>query len=204
MCLREVASGCLWCVIFLPNQCFNKVSLSENLIHQQAQRRHLVVVDGNEDGAVLAQELLQQNEARIHHRQPAVVPVQRLAFLADHLAQPLADLRAVDVVVVNPALVAGVVGRVDVDALHLSGIAGQQGLERMQVVALHDQVAAVSVAAGQLRHRLQQAERYIFVVFDDGFFADPVQCGHAGPRWLAGTAGRPRCRITRAPRRRTA
>jgi hypothetical protein len=91
----------------------------------------------------------------------------------------LANLRAVDVVVVDPALVAGVVGRVDVDALHLPGVARQQRLERVQVVALHDQVAAVAVAAGQFRHRLQQTEGHVLVVLDDGFLADPVQCRHS-------------------------
>jgi len=98
--------------------------------------------------------------------------------LPTHLAQPLADLRAVDVVVVNPALVAGVVRRVDVDALHLAGVARQQGLERMQVVALYDQVAAAAVAAGQVGHRLEQSEGHFLVMLDDGFLADPVQCGH--------------------------
>jgi len=143
---------------------------------------HLVIIYRDKDYPVLAQELLEQHQARIHHAQPAVVPVQRLAFLAHDFAQPAADLRAVDVVVVDPALVAGVVRRVDVDALHLAGVARQQGLERVQVVALHDQVAAVAavvVAAAELWHRLQQAERHVLVVLDDGFLADPVQCGHS-------------------------
>ncbi|GAB2726422.1 hypothetical protein GCM10027019_02200 [Melaminivora jejuensis] len=113
------------------------------------------------------------------------MPIQRLAFLADHFAQPFPDLRAVDVVVVDPAFIAGVVRRVDVDALHLPGIARQQRLERMQVVALHDEVARVFAlprAAGELRYRLQQTEWHFLVVLDDGFFADPVQCGHG--RWF--------------------
>jgi len=109
------------------------------------------------------------------------LPIGHFAMECD-FAQPAADLRAVDVVVVDPALVAGVVRRVDVDALHLAGVARQQGLERVQVVALHDQVAAVAavvVAAAELWHRLQQAERHVLVVLDDGFLADPVQCGHS-------------------------
>ena len=106
------------------------------------------------------------------------MPIQCFAFLAHHLAQPFANLWAIDVVVVHPALVAGVVRRVDVNALHLTGITRQQGFQGVQVVALHNQVATVSVAAGQLRHSLQQAKRHLFVVLDDGIFADPVQCGH--------------------------
>ena len=37
---------------------------------------------------------------------------QVLALFADNLAQPLFDFRVVDVIVVDPALVAGVVGRI--------------------------------------------------------------------------------------------
>lgn len=32
--------------------------------------------------------------------------------------------------------------------------------------------------AGQFRHGFEQAKRYVFVVFNNGFFADPVECGH--------------------------
>lgn len=58
------------------------------------------------------------------------------------LAEPLLDFRAVDVVVVDPVLIAGVVGRVDVDALDLAGVVGQQGFEGKEVVALDEQVSA--------------------------------------------------------------
>ena len=47
------------------------------------------------------------------------VPVERLAFIADYLAEPLADDPAVHVVVVHPVLIACVVRRVDAEALHL-------------------------------------------------------------------------------------
>ena len=46
-----------------------------------------------------------------------------------------------EVVVVDPAFVAGVVGRVDVDALDLAGVGGEEGLEGEEVVAFDDEVA---------------------------------------------------------------
>ena len=106
------------------------------------------------------------------------MPVQRLALFADHRAQPFADLGAVDVVVVGPAFVAGVVWRVDVDALDLARITRQQGLQGQQVVALHDEVAAGAIAGMTRRqrgHGLQQVERHVLVVFNNGIFADPVE-----------------------------
>ena len=41
---------------------------------------------------------------------------QVFALFADNLAQPLLDLRVIDIIVVDPALVAGVVGRIYVPA----------------------------------------------------------------------------------------
>ena len=105
--------------------------------------------------------------------------VEGFAFPADDLAEPLADERAVDVVVVGPALVAGVVGRVDVDALDLPGVVREKGLEGFKVVALDDQVAAAGVAAGEVRHVFEQAEGHLLVMVYDGFFSDPIQCGHS-------------------------
>ena len=41
---------------------------------------------------------------------------QVFALFADNLAQPLLDLRVIDIIVIDPALVAGVVGRIYVPA----------------------------------------------------------------------------------------
>jgi hypothetical protein len=107
-----------------PNKCRQSPSRPEQFIHQGTKMVYFVIVNRDEDDTILIQKLLQQHQAWVHHRQPAIVPVQRFAFLADHLAQPAANLWAVHVVVVDPALIAGVVRRVDVDALHLPGITG--------------------------------------------------------------------------------
>jgi len=54
--------------------------------------------------------------------------VEGLTFLADGFAKPLADGGTVDVVIVGPALVAGVVWRVDENAFHLACVFLFQGL----------------------------------------------------------------------------
>ena len=79
------------------------------------------------------QQLLQQLQPGIHHAQPFVVPGQVLALPAHDLPQPLADFRVVYIVIVDPALVSRVVGRVDIDALHPSLVPGQQSFEHLQV-----------------------------------------------------------------------
>ena len=132
------------------------------------------------------------------------MPVERLPLLAHRLPQPFADDRAVHVVVVNPALVARVVGGVDVDALHLPGVIRKERLERDKIVALHDQIAVARFTAGEVGYVLEQAKGDFLVVAHHCLFPDPVQCRHGeidfpsvglfgtnpfGAGWVHGSSG---------------
>ena len=88
---------------------------------------HLVVVDGHEDRPVLPEQFAQELEARQHHAAPLVVAGQIVAV--HDSAQPVPHEGRVDVVVVRPAFVARVVGRIDVDALYLAVIGREQSLQ---------------------------------------------------------------------------
>ena len=103
-----------------------------------------------------------------------------VGFLADGVAEPLTNFGAVDGVIINPALVAGVVWRVDVDALDLPGITRQQRFERDEVVALDDEVLGVALSrrAGQVWHFLQQPKRHFGMMTDNRLLPDPIQRRH--------------------------
>ena len=77
----------------------------------------LKYINTNKNNAVIRKQALQKLKARIHHAQPFIMAGQILAFFADNLAQPLFDLRVVDVIVIDPALVAGVIGWVYKDVI---------------------------------------------------------------------------------------
>ena len=145
--LRKVFGGVFRREDFLPDHTCDEVLLPEHLVHQGPQPVDLVVVDGDEDRAVVAEQLAQQLQARQHHAAPLVVAGQVVAV--HDAAQPLLHHRRVHAVVVGPALVAGVVGRVDGDALDLAVARRQQRLERQQVVALDDQVVVQARPAAQ-------------------------------------------------------
>ena len=83
-------------------------------------------VDGNKNCAVVRQKFLKQFEPRIHHAQPLIVSGKVFAFLADDFTEPAFDLRRIDVVVVNPALVACIVRGVYVDTLDATFVLRQQ------------------------------------------------------------------------------
>ena len=126
---------------------------------------------------------MQQLEPGIHHAQPLVVPGQVLALFAHHLAQPFPDFGVVHIVVIHPALVARIVGRVDVNTLHPALIPGQQGLERLQVVAPDDHVFAAVVRGGlavfvEAVLALQHPEGDLLVVVYHFFFSNPFKGGH--------------------------
>ena len=82
---------------------------------------------------------------RLPYAQPLVMAGQILAFFADNLAQPLLDLRVIDIIVVDPALVAGVVWRIDVNTLDAPLIPGQQGFQGFQIIAPNDHVFAAVI-----------------------------------------------------------
>jgi hypothetical protein len=61
------------------------------------------------------------------------------------------------VVVLERAL--RVIRRINGDAPDAPSVVWQQGFERVEVVALNEQVLAVGIAVGQFGHRLQQPVR---------------------------------------------
>ena len=108
---------------------------------------------------------------------------QVLALFADNLAQPLLDLRVVDVIVIDPALVAGVVGRIDIDALDTPLIPGQQRFQGFQIVAPDDHVlAAVILVVLSVFIKavlaLQHPKRHFLMVIDHLAFSNPFKCRH--------------------------
>jgi hypothetical protein len=82
------------------------------------------------------------------------VAVERLPFFANDLPEPLANDRTIHVVVVSPPFVASVVRRIDLDALHLPRVVGEQRFQRDEIVALNDQIAVARLTAGEVRHVL--------------------------------------------------
>ena len=56
------------------------IFLPENLIHHRAQAVDFVVVNGDEDGAILGEELFEELEAGPHHAEPFVVALEVVAL----------------------------------------------------------------------------------------------------------------------------
>ena len=180
MVLREVLGAALGRVHLLPYHGRDEVLLPENLVHQTAQVMNLVVVDRHEDRAVFSEQLAQELEARQHHAAPLVVAGQVVAV--HHPPQPVLHEGRVHVVVVRPALIPCVVGRVDVDALHLAVVGRQKRLQGREVVALNDQVVAQArlVAQPLLALRQQLVERHGQMVILDEDLPLEAQSRHEG------------------------
>jgi hypothetical protein len=84
------------------------------------------------------------------------VPRKILAFLSDklnRLPQPTPNLWTIHVIIVNPLLAPGVIGRVYVDALDFARVVGQQ------VVSLYEQIARVRVSGRKLAVTAQEVIR---------------------------------------------
>ena len=108
---------------------------------------------------------------------------QVLALFADNLAQPLLDLRVIDIIVIDPALVAGVVGRIDIDALDAPLIPGQQRFQGFQIIAPDDHVFAAVILVMlpvfiKAVLALQHPKRHVLMVIDHLAFSNPFKCWH--------------------------
>ena len=133
---------------------------------------HFIVVNGDENRAVVAEQFLEKLQARIHHAAPFVVAAGVLALPAHGLPDPFLELRLREIVVVNPALVARVVGRVNVDALDFARVRRQQAFERNQIVTLNDEIPVERGLFGGRKFavQLQCVMRHDTVItFDCGF-----------------------------------
>ena len=142
---------------FFPDDSCNKILSPEDLIHDDLEVVGFVIVDGDPDASVFGEHFAEEFEAGIHH------------------AQPMGVFQVVVVVLEGAA---GVVGRVDEDALDAAGVEGQQRLEGLQIVALDEHVLGLLIAVGELGHGLQQAVGDAgggAFIFGSG---EPIELGH--------------------------
>ena len=108
---------------------------------------------------------------------------QILAFFTNDFAQPLLNMRIIDIIVVAPLLIASVVRRIDVDALHPTLILRQQSFQGFQIIAVDNHVIT-AVVLGMLAHfvkailTLQHTERHFLMMIDNFAFSDPFQSRH--------------------------
>src|SRR2546430_16121797 len=89
-------------------------------------------------------EFFQKVKTRIHHATPLIVARRILPLFADRLADPLFELRLREIVVIDPALVARVVWRIDINALNPSGMGRKKGLQSDEIIAFNNEIAAES------------------------------------------------------------
>lgn len=144
----------------LPDIRCNKIPPPEDLIHDDLQVVPLVVIDGDPDTAILGEQLPQQFQPRVDHREP---------------------LGMFEVVVVMLEGALRVVGGIDVDALDAPGVVRQQRLEGIEVVALDEEVPRRRVTVSHLRDGLEEPVRRTPTLLQIRLARQPVQRGHAGP-----------------------
>ena len=82
-----------------------------------------IIVNRNKNYTIIRKEFFEQVQPRPHHTEPFVMPLQIFVINGCVLGKPLLYQWTIYVVVVDPTLVAGVVGRIDVDAFDTVGVA---------------------------------------------------------------------------------
>ena len=136
-----------------PYHLCNKVVSAKYLVAEEFEVGLFVVVDGDKDNPSIGEQTLGDAETFAHKGEPFAVAV---AVLAVHKA-----------VVIDEVLVARVVGRVDIDDIHLALVGvGERG-QRLQVVALDKDMVRGLLAAVR--------QRQLFVLHQHGqLLAQPL------------------------------
>ena len=169
----------------MPYKRSDKIALPKNFIEQHPQPMLLVVVDGNKNHAVLGQQFAQQLQPRPHHAQPLLMPLLVVAVHRAVFLQPALHQIGIHIVVVAPALVAGVIRRVNVNAIHPPRITRHQRFERMQIIAMHNQVALLHIPAPRQHrlppHHIQRPIRHRQMMRINDLFAFEIKNRHDNP-----------------------
>lgn len=125
---------------------------------------------------------MEETEARVHHAEPLIVSGEICSEGPNGFPQPFLDGWAVDVVVVDPVFVAGIVGRIDEDAFDSAGVVGEECFEREEVIAFNEEVAStegfVLNPEGSTAVVGECMYWHFIVMVDDSFFADPIERWH--------------------------
>ena len=103
----------------------DEVIFPEDLVHEHPEMVVLNGVDGDENHTIVRQQLPEKIQPRPHHAEPLVVALHVLAVNPMLRRKPRLEQGAVDVVVVDPAVVARVVRRIDVDAIDAARVSGE-------------------------------------------------------------------------------
>ncbi|GHV23557.1 hypothetical protein AGMMS49959_16960 [Planctomycetales bacterium] len=133
-----------------------KISIApKHLIHQQLQIRLFVVVNGDKNHAGVFEQAFGDDEAWIHKGKPRGVGtfagegadagdfgVGQAQFFLQLLVGEL------EIVAVNKAVRAGVVGRVNVNDIHFAGVGVLKVFEGVEVVAGDKDILAVAIFGG--------------------------------------------------------
>ena len=98
---------------------------------------NFVMIDTCEEESTISEQIMQEAQPRPHHCAPFVV-TQAVLDTNRVIVEPLLDEWRIHVVVVGPALVPSVVGRVDENAVYLSGVQREQRFEGVQVVSMNN------------------------------------------------------------------
>ncbi len=102
----------------MPRNICNEIVYTKNLIAYQPKVSLLCIINTNKDDPILRKQSLKKYKPGIHHTKPLIVAAQVLAFFTYNLSEPFANFRVIDIIIVDPALISGIIWRIDIDAFN--------------------------------------------------------------------------------------
>lgn len=125
-----------------------KILLTEHIFTQLSQVRFFIIINRNKDDPIVAQQFLSDFQSRVHHIEPIGVEAsvgggvagESIALVVVVAGDGAVFLAGLGEVVLVDEVIAGVVGRVDVDHLDLAPVVVAEELQHIQVIPLNVEV----------------------------------------------------------------
>ena len=109
--------------------------------------------------------------------------VRILTLFTDYFTQPFLDFGIINVIVIYPTFITGIVRRIDIDTLHPSFVLRQQGFQSFQIITTDNHIFAAVVLAVltvfvKTVLTLQHPVWHIQMMVHNFIFSDPFKCWH--------------------------
>ena len=101
-----------------------------------------VVINADENCSVLCEKLMEQTQTGIHHAEPFVMTGEVFPFFPDNFTEPFFYFRIVDVIIIDPLFITGIVGWIDVDTFYSAFVFREERLESIEVIAVNNFIPA--------------------------------------------------------------
>ena len=163
MIIRKIFGIIGYCIFLFPYYSTNEIVYPPNLITNLPKILYLIIINRNKNNPILRQQRTSNHKSWINHITPIRMETStRLSVLEIFVSQFIHSATCLVIlfrrhskIIMIDKVVTRIIGRVDIDHLHLAHIRTLQQFQHFEVVALDIEVFGIVPIQGILHHRTE-------------------------------------------------